>query len=81
MLGSYAKRNTRSWAVVEVVNLTVGTDIDGVFMDMHAIDAIKGVAGIEEREQMFALEMERVEPNIIEAEALENDVETFRKLD
>jgi hypothetical protein len=36
--------------VVEVVNLTIGTYIDGVFVDMHATDAIKGVVNIEERE-------------------------------
>jgi len=36
--------------VVEVVDLTIGAHIDGVFADMHAIDAIKGVTNIEKRE-------------------------------
>jgi hypothetical protein len=67
--------------VVEVVNLTVGTYIDGVFVDMHATDAIKGVVGIEEEEEMFASKVERVEANIIEVEVLENDIETFGELD
>jgi len=81
LLGSYAKRSTHSQVVVEVVNLTVGTYIDGVFVDMHATNAIKGVAGIKEGEEVFASKVELVEANIIEVEMLENDVETFGELD
>ncbi len=50
MLSSRAKINTHLWVVVKVVNLTVGTHINGVFVDMHATDAIKGVVGIEKGE-------------------------------
>ncbi len=67
--------------VVEVVDLTIGTNIDGVFVDMHAIDAIKGVAGFKEGEKMLAIEVEWVEANIIEAKVLENDIKAFAELD
>ncbi len=50
LLSSRAKINTHLWVVVKVVNLTVGTHINGVFVDMHATDAIKGVVGIEKGE-------------------------------
>ncbi len=45
------QKETHSWhVVVEVLDLTIGTYIDGVFMDMHAVDAIRGVIGIKEGE-------------------------------
>jgi hypothetical protein len=63
--------------VDKVVDLTIRIDIDGVFMDIHATDAIRGVIGIEEREEMLAIKVEQVEANIIRVEVLENDIETF----
>ncbi len=30
------------------MDLTIGVDINGVFVDMHAIDEIRGVAEIKE---------------------------------
>jgi hypothetical protein len=58
--------------VVKVVDLTIGTCIEGVFVDMHEIDVIKWVetniivARFEEGEKMLVVEVERVEANIIE---------------
>jgi hypothetical protein len=47
--------------VVEVVDLTIGIDVDGVFMDMHATNATRGVACIEEGEEVLATQVEHVE--------------------
>ncbi len=63
------------------MDLTIGINIDGVFVDMHADDAIRGVAGIEEGGKIFVMKVDRVEANIIGAEMLENDIETFGELD
>ncbi len=63
--------------VAKVVDLTIRIDIDGVFMDIHATDAIRGAIGIEEGEEMLATKVEQVEANIIRAEVLENDIEAF----
>jgi len=67
--------------VVEGVDLMIETNINGVFVDMHAIDAIRGATRIEEGEKMLVAKVEWVEANIIEAEVLENDVKAFGKLD
>lgn len=69
------------WAVAKVVDLTIGRDIYGVFVDMHAANGIRGVACIKEGEKMFIVEVEWMEANIIEVEVLENEIETFGKLD
>ncbi len=63
------------------MDLTIGINIDGVFVDMHVDDAIRGVAGIEEGGKIFVMKVDRVEANIIGAEMLENDIETFGELD
>ncbi len=63
------------------MDLTIGRDIYGVFVDMHVANAIRGVACIKEGEKMFTVEVERMEANIIEVEVLENEIETFGKLD
>ncbi len=39
--------------VVEVVDLTIGVDIDGVFVDMHAINAIRDATKIDEGEKCW----------------------------
>ncbi len=39
--------------VVEVVDLMIGMDINGVFVDMHGADVIRGVACIEEGEKCW----------------------------
>jgi hypothetical protein len=67
--------------VVEVVDLTIMTNncVRGVFVDMHAADAIICVIWFEEREEVLAVELEWVETNIVGVEVLENDVETFGK--
>jgi NifB/MoaA-like Fe-S oxidoreductase len=69
------------WVVVEIVDLMIGTYIDGVFVDMHATNAIRDVAWFEEGEEVLVAEVEWVEANIIEVKVLENDVEAFGKLD
>jgi hypothetical protein len=52
-----------------------------VFVDMHATNAIRGVAFIKEGGKMFTMEVEWMEANIIEVEVLENEIEAFGKLD
>jgi hypothetical protein len=52
--------------VVKVVDLTNGTYIEGVFVDMHETNVIRGVARFEEGEKMFVAKVEQMEPNIIE---------------
>jgi hypothetical protein len=44
--------------VVKVVDLTIGTCIEGVFVDMHEINVIKGVARFEEGEKMLVGKVE-----------------------
>jgi len=44
--------------VVGVVDLMVGININGVFVDMHVVDAIKGAASIEEGEKMLVAKVE-----------------------
>ncbi len=48
------------------MELTIGTCIEGVFVDMHETDVIRGVARFEEGENMLVTEVERVEANSIE---------------
>jgi len=52
--------------VVKVVDLMIGTFIEGVFVDMHEIDVIRGAARFEEGEKMLVAEVEWMETNIIE---------------
>ncbi len=52
------KETCTRWVVAEVVDLTIGININGVFVDMHATNAIRGVVGIEEGEKMLAIEVE-----------------------
>jgi len=52
--------------VVKVVDLTIGTYIEGVFVDMHETNVIKGVARFEEGEKMLVAKVEQMEANIIE---------------
>ncbi len=61
------------------MDLTIGTYIDGVLVDMRAADVIRGATCIKEGEEVLVTEVERVEANIIEVEVLENDVEVFGK--
>ncbi len=53
--------------VAKVVDLTIGTPIDGVFVDMHIANAIRGATSIEKREEMLVAKVEWVEANIIRA--------------
>jgi hypothetical protein len=55
--------------------------MDGVFVDMHVVDAIKTITGFDEGEKVLAIEVEQVETNIIKAEVLENDIKAFGELD
>ncbi len=48
------------------MELTIGTCIEGVFVDMHETDVIRGVARFEEGGKMLVVKVERVEANIIE---------------
>ncbi len=80
-MNSCAKETHTRRVVAKVVDLTIGTNIDGVFVDMHVVDVIRGATCIEEGEKMLVMEVERVETNIIEAEVLENDVEAFGDFD
>ncbi len=62
---------------VEVVDLMIGIDIDGVFMDMQAAGVTRDNArNIEEEEGVLATEMEWLDA-IVNVEALENDEEPF----
>jgi hypothetical protein len=67
--------------VFKVVDLTIRTSIDGVFVDMQVANAIRGDVGIEEGEEMLVAKVAWVEANIIRAQMLENDVEAFGELD
>ncbi len=40
------------------MDLTIGTFIGGVFVDMHETDVIRGVARFEEGEKMLVAEVE-----------------------
>jgi hypothetical protein len=44
--------------VVGIEDLMIGINIDGVFVNMHVADAIRGVASIEEGEKMLAAKVE-----------------------
>ncbi len=63
------------------MDLMIGTNIDGVFVDMHVVDAIRNVVGIEEGEEVLAAKVEQVEANIIEVDVLENEVKVFGEFD
>ncbi len=52
------KETCTRYAVVKVVDLTIGTFIGGVFVDMHETDVIRGVARFEEGEKMLVAEVE-----------------------
>jgi NifB/MoaA-like Fe-S oxidoreductase len=67
--------------VAEVMDLMIGTNIDGVFVDMQVVDAIRNVVGIEEGEEVLAAKVEQVEANIIEVDVLENEVKVFGEFD
>jgi hypothetical protein len=59
----------------------VGTNINGVFMDMQVASVAKDNAkDIKEREEVLATKVERVDA-IVDIETLENDGETFVELD
>ncbi len=47
------------------MDLTIGTCIEGVFVDMHETNVITSVARFEEGEKMLVTEVEWVEANII----------------
>ncbi len=63
------------------MDLMIGTNIDGVFVDMQVVDAIRNVVGIEEGEEVLAAKVEQVEANIIEVDVLENEVKVFGEFD
>jgi hypothetical protein len=66
---------------VEVMDLMIGIDIDGVFMDMQAASVARDNAkDIKEGEEMLATEVEQMDA-IIDIETLENDGEAFVELD
>ncbi len=48
------------------MDLTIGTCIEGVFVDMHETNVIRGVARFEEGGKMLVAKVEQVEANIIE---------------
>ncbi len=58
---------------IEIVDLMIGTNIDGVFMDMQVASVAKdNTRDVEEREEVSAVEVEWVDA-IVDIEALEND--------
>ncbi len=66
---------------VEVVDLMIGMNIDGVFTDMQATNVARDSArDIEEGEEVLAIEMEWMDA-IVDIEALENDEEALGELD
>ncbi len=52
------KEARTQWVLPKVVDLTIGININGVFVDMHAIDAIRGAARFEKKEGMLVVEVE-----------------------
>jgi hypothetical protein len=63
------------------MDLMIGTNIDGVFMDMQATSVlIDSAREIEEGEEVLASEMESMHA-IVDIEALENDYQALGKLD
>jgi hypothetical protein len=75
------QKETCGWVQVEVVDMMIGTYIDGVFMDMQATSVIRDNArDIEEGEEMLATKVEQMDA-IVDIEALENDGGVFAKLD
>jgi hypothetical protein len=66
---------------VEVVDIMIGTNIDGVVMDMQAANVARNnVRGIEEGEEVLATKVEQMEA-IVDIEALENGEEALVELD
>ncbi len=62
---------------VEVVDLMLGTNIDGVFMVMQATSVAKDNArDVEEGEEVLVVEVEQMDA-IVDIDALENDEEAF----
>ncbi len=65
----------------KVVDMTIRTYIDGVFMDMQVINVVReNTRDVEEGEEMLATKVEWVDA-IVDIEALENDGEVFVELD
>ncbi len=63
---------------VEVVDMMIRIDIDGVFMDMQVFGVARdNTRDVEEREEMLVVEMEGVDA-IVDIEALKNDGEAFK---
>ncbi len=66
---------------VEVVDLMIVTNIDGVFMDMQAASVARDNAkDIKEGEEMLAIKVEQMDA-IVDIETLGNDGEAFVELD
>ncbi len=72
----------RAWRVQgEVVDMMIGTYIDGVFMDIQAIGVTKDNArDVEEGKEVLVAKVEWMDA-IVDIEALENDGEVFVELD
>ncbi len=68
----------QAWQVqVEVVDMMIGTYIDGVFMDIQAIGVTKDNArDIEEGKEVLVAKVEWMDA-IVDIEALENDGEVI----
>ncbi len=66
---------------VEVVDMMIRIDIDGVFMGTQVAGVARDNArDVEEGEEVLATKMEQVDA-IVDIEALKNDGEAFAKLD
>ncbi len=66
---------------VEVVDMMIGTNIDGMFMDMQVDGVVRDSAkDVEEGEKVLATKVERVDA-IVDHEALESDGNAFAQLD
>jgi hypothetical protein len=63
---------------VEIVDMMIGIDIDGVFIDMQVSSVTRdNTRDVEEGEEVLAIEMEGVNA-IVDIEALKNDGEAFK---
>ncbi len=63
------------------MDLMIGIDINGVFMDMQMVGVAKdNIRDVEEGGEMLVAEVEQVDA-IVDIEALENDGEAFVELD
>ncbi len=73
------QKETRAWWVqVEIVDMMIGIDIDGVFIDMQVSSVTRdNTRDVEEGEEVLAIEMEGVNA-IVDIEALKNDGEAFK---